>query len=72
MSCPLTYIRPHPGLFGLLEFVRSLLHSEEVLQAIEEHINHILRFNISFVSESARLALVRVRVQGVVALCADS
>jgi hypothetical protein len=52
--------------------VRSLLHSEEVLQASEEQIDHILKFSTSFVSESARLALVRVRVQGVVALCADS
>jgi hypothetical protein len=46
----------------LLEFMRSLLHSEEVLQAIEEHIDHILRFSTIFVSKSARLALVRVRV----------
>jgi hypothetical protein len=52
--------------------VRSLLHSEEVLQAIEEHIDHILRFSLTFVSESARLALTSVRVQGVVILCAGS
>jgi hypothetical protein len=50
----------------------SPLHSEEVLQAIEEHINHILRISISFVSESVMLALVRVRVQDIVSLCADS
>jgi hypothetical protein len=49
--------------------VRSLLHLEEVLQAIEEYIDHILMFSTSFESKSARLALVRVRVQGVVAFC---
>jgi hypothetical protein len=46
-------------------------YSEEVLQA-NHLIDHILRFSTSFVSESARLDLVRVKVQGAVALCAGS
>jgi hypothetical protein len=33
----------------------NLLCSEEVLQAIEEHIDHILRFNTSFESVSATI-----------------
>jgi hypothetical protein len=50
--------------------VRSLLHLEEILQAIEEHINHILRFGTNFIRKIVTLALVRVRVQGVATLCA--
>jgi hypothetical protein len=57
---------------GLLEFVRSDPHSEKILQATQELIDHILSFSISFVRCSARLPLVRVRVQDAVALCADS
>jgi hypothetical protein len=38
----------------------------------KELTDHILRFSTSFESESARLTLVRVRVQGVIALCAGS
>jgi hypothetical protein len=36
--------------------VRRLLYSEEVLQAIEEHIDHMLRFSINFKSVSARIS----------------
>jgi hypothetical protein len=55
MSCPLTYIRPHPRSF-------------EVAGVCEKP----LALRRSPPSESARLALVRVRVQGVVVLCAGS
>jgi hypothetical protein len=40
----------------LLEFVRSYPQSEEVLQATQELINHILRFSTSFESVSARIS----------------
>jgi hypothetical protein len=46
-------------------------YSEKFSKPTKEIIDHILRFSTSFVTESVRLALVRVRVQGVVAFCAN-
>jgi hypothetical protein len=55
MSCSLAYIRPHPRSFEVAGVCEKPLTSEEVLQAIEEHIDHILRFSTSFESVSARI-----------------
>jgi hypothetical protein len=62
--------------------VRSYPHSQEILQATQKFINHILRFSISFKTVSVRinsmrvsvigLVLERVREQGGAALCIGS
>jgi hypothetical protein len=68
-SGSLAYIRRHPGSFEVARVRVKHPYSKGVLQAIQELIDQILRFSTSFVSESVRLPLVRVREQGVAALC---
>ena len=49
-----------PDILEVLESRVTPYTLKKHLQAIQEHIDQILRLSISFVSESARLAQVRV------------
>ena len=71
-SGSLAYIRPHPGSFEVAGVRVKHLYSNFFFKPTKELTDHILRFSTRFESESARLTLVRVRVQGAVALCAGS
>jgi hypothetical protein len=52
--------------------VRCYTHSEEVLQATQELIDHILSFSTSFESVNARISSRESERQGIAILCADS
>jgi len=60
------YIWVPPTIWRLLESKWRCRHIEKVLQAIQVHIDQILRFSTNFENVNARLALEWVREQGVV------
>jgi hypothetical protein len=61
-SGSLAYIRPHPGSFESAGVRVKHPYSKEVLQTISKSsLIKSIGFSIYFVSDSAKLALVRVR-----------
>ena len=63
---------PSPGHFGVARVSRHHTHTQEHLQAIQVHINQILRLSTSFVSVSARISSLRECESKVLCLVAGS
>ena len=61
-----------PGHLKLAGVPRNLIHIQEHLQAIQVHIDQILRLSTSFVSVSARISFLRECESKVLCLVAGS